>query len=159
MKYDPVLHIVLYQPQIHYNAGAVARTCVAIGAKLWLVRPLGFHVDDRHLRRAGLDYWEHLEWEVVDDWAMLCDRLGTDPPWYFSKTASMSYTDVAFRHGDLLVFGAESEGLPRSMLEANPDRAVRVPTRPQVRSLNLSNTVAIVAYEALRQWDETPGGE
>ena len=159
MKYAPLLHVVLYQPEIPHNAGSVGRTCVAVGAKLWLVRPLGFRVDDYHLRRAGLDYWEHLEWEVVDDWDALAGRLAEMEPWYFSKTGTLVYTDVAYRRGDVLVFGAESQGLPRSMLEANPGRTVRAPIRPQVRSLNLSNAVAVVAYEALRQWGDRLANE
>src|ERR1051325_1253498 len=85
-KYSPLLHVVLHQPEIPYNTGSVGRTCVAAGAKLWLVRPLGFRLDDYYLRRAGLDYWEHLEWEVVDDWAALAARLPLDRAWYFSKT-------------------------------------------------------------------------
>jgi tRNA (cytidine/uridine-2'-O-)-methyltransferase len=116
---DPVLNIVLYEPEIPQNAGAVGRTCVAVGAKLWLVRPLGFRVDDRQLRRAGLDYWQHLQWEAVDDWAALVDRLPNATPWCFSKTADTLYTDVRFQHGDVLVFGSESQGLPKSLLEAN----------------------------------------
>jgi tRNA (cytidine/uridine-2'-O-)-methyltransferase len=151
VKYDPLLHIVLHQPEIPYNTGSVGRTCVAVGAKLWLVRPLGFRVDDYYLRRAGLDYWEHLEWEVVDDWQALMTRLPA-PTWYFTKKASRLYTEVTFRRGDVLVFGAETAGLPDEMLSENVERTIRIPTRPQVRSLNLSNAVAVVAYEAVRQW-------
>ncbi len=158
MKYEPVLHIVLHQPEIPHNTGSVGRTCVAAGAKLWLVRPLGFRVDDYYLRRAGLDYWEHLEWEVVDDWAALTSRLPAAEPYFFSKTASRPYTDVRFVRGDVLVFGSESQGLPASLLENHAERALRVPIRPQVRSLNLSNTVAIATFEALRQFQEEVGG-
>jgi tRNA (cytidine/uridine-2'-O-)-methyltransferase len=156
MKYQPLLNIVLHQPEIPYNTGSVGRTCVAVGAKLWLVRPLGFRIDDYYLRRAGLDYWEHLEWEIVDDWPSLMARLAQEvpgkEPWLFSKTATQNYTGVKFVQGDILVFGSESYGLPRSLLDANFQRALRIPIREQVRSLNLSNSVAIVAYEALRQW-------
>jgi len=156
MKYEPVLNIVLYQPEIPHNTGSVGRTCVAVGAKLWLVRPLGFRIDDYYLRRAGLDYWEHLEWEIADDWHSLTERLEqvtpNRQPWLFTKTAERLYASVKFEHGDILVFGSESGGLPPSLLEANRDHALRIPTRPQVRSLNLSNSVAIAAYEALRQW-------
>ncbi len=156
MKYEPLLHVVLHQPEIPYNTGSVGRTCVAVGAKLWLVRPLGFRIDDYYLRRAGLDYWEHLEWEVVDDWAALVARLADESPgrepWLFTKTATRSYTDAKFERGDIMVFGSESQGLPPSLLEADRQRALRIPIRPQVRSLNLSNSVAIAAYEALRQW-------
>src|SRR5215216_3164586 len=97
MKYEPLLHVVLYQPQIPHNTGSVGRTCVAVGAKLWLVRPLGFRVDDYYLRRAGLDYWEHLEWEVVDDWAALVARLDKQRFWYFTKTASRVYSTIEFQ--------------------------------------------------------------
>lgn len=150
--YSPVLHIVLYHPEIPHNTGSVGRTCVAIGAKLWLVRPLGFRVDDYYLRRAGLDYWQFLEWEAVDDWNALVERLGARPFWYFSKTAEREYTDARFAAGDVLVFGSESEGLPPTMIESQRERLLRIPIRSQVRSLNLSNSVGIAAYEALRQW-------
>jgi tRNA (cytidine/uridine-2'-O-)-methyltransferase len=157
MKYTPCLHIVLHQPEIPYNTGSVGRTCVAVGAKLWLVRPLGFRIDDYYLRRAGLDYWEHLECEVVDDWPALVARLAIEAPnktlWFFTKTANHVYTEVKLSAGDVLVFGSESRGLPPSLLEVNTLRTLRIPIRPQVRSLNLSNSVAIAAYEALRQWD------
>ncbi len=105
---DPSLHVVLYQPEIPANAGAIGRTCVALGAKLWMVRPLGFRTSDRHLRRAGLDYWQHLDWEVADDWDDLLRRL-PDPerrPWLLSKTAPRPYTRARFRAGDVLVFVA-----------------------------------------------------
>lgn len=157
MQYEPKLHIVLYQPEIPFNAGSVGRTCVAIGAKLWMVRPLGFRTDDYYLRRAGLDYWQYLEWEVVDDWTALETQLPEMQPWLFSKTAVRPYTDASFQHRDVLVFGNESQGLPPSMLSQAADRALRIPIRPQVRSLNLSNSVAVVAYEALRQWGELSG--
>lgn len=151
--YDPTLHIVLFQPEIPYNTGSVGRTCVAVGAKLWLVRPLGFQLNDRYLRRAGLDYWKHLAWEVVDDWNTLVERLPRRPFWYFSKTSDISYTDAAFKKDDVLVFGSESQGLPRSLLDANTDRCLRIPIRADARSLNLSVSVAVIAFEARRQWE------
>ncbi len=151
MRDPPLLHIVLYQPEIPQNAGNIGRTCVAIGAKLWLVRPLGFRMDQRHLRRAGLDYWQHLDWEVVDDWAALRQRLPEREPWLLTKTAERSYTTAAFGTGDVLVFGSETQGLPPSLLEAAGDRALRIPMRAEARSLNLACAVAIAAYEARRQ--------
>ena len=157
MKYDPVLHIVLHEPEIPPNAGNVGRTCVAIAAKMWLVRPLGFKLDDYYLRRAGLDYWDELQWEVADSWADLQPRLdaaGAGTRWLFSARATRPYTGVAYRRGDVLVFGAESKGLPRDLTAAHADTLLTIPSRPQVRSLNLSNCAAIVAYEALRQWGE-----
>lgn len=153
-KYTPRLHVVLYQPEIPYNTGSVGRTCVAVGAKLWLVRPLGFRVDDHYLRRAGLDYWQHLEWEVVDDWDALLAQLPVERHWCFTKKATRPYTGATYQPGDVLVFGSESRGLPEELLAAEADRNLRIPTRPQVRSLNLSNAVAVAAYEVLRQWGD-----
>ena len=152
-KYEPRLHIVLHQPEIPYNTGSVGRTCVAVGAKLWLVRPLGFRVDDYYLRRAGLDYWEHLEWQVVDNWDDLQSALPNARRWLFTKKAERSYLDAQFQPENVLVFGSESSGLPDALLDAHPtDSQLRIPTRAEVRSLNLSNAVAVAAYEALRQW-------
>jgi tRNA (cytidine/uridine-2'-O-)-methyltransferase len=150
--YAPRLHIVLYQPEIPYNTGSVGRTCVAVGAKLWLVRPLGFRLDDYYLRRAGLDYWQFLSWEAVDDWTELVARLPAQRHWYFTKRGQRLYTEPRFMEGDVLVFGRESQGLPEEILSARHDRCLRIPTRPEVRSLNLSNSVAVAAYEATRQF-------
>lgn len=155
MRYEPALHIVLHEPEIPPNAGNVGRTCVAIAAKMWLVRPLGFQLDDYYLRRAGLDYWDELEWEVVDAWEHLLARLSASQAgatWLFSARASRPYTEVAYGRGDVLVFGKESAGLPREITSAHADRLLTIPSRPQVRSLNVANCAAIVAYEAVRQW-------
>jgi tRNA (cytidine/uridine-2'-O-)-methyltransferase len=149
---DPILNIVLHQPEIPFNAGNCGRTCVAIGAKLWLVRPLGFQVDDRHVRRAGLDYWQHLDWEAVDDWETLVSRLPGRRYWFMTKTAARHYTEIAFEPGDVLVFGSESRGLPPAMLEGRAESCLRIPMHTKVRSLNLSVSMAVVAYEAMRQW-------
>jgi tRNA (cytidine/uridine-2'-O-)-methyltransferase len=155
--YDPRLHVVLHQPEIPYNTGSVGRTCVAVGAKLWLVRPLGFRVDDYYLRRAGLDYWEHLEWQVVDNWDELQNALPGTRKWFFTKKAERSYLSPTYQTCDVMVFGSESAGLPDALLDAHPtDSQLRIPTRSAVRSLNLSNAVAVAAYEALRQWSATP---
>jgi tRNA (cytidine/uridine-2'-O-)-methyltransferase len=152
--YNPLFHVVLYQPEIPHNTGSVGRTCVAAGAKLWLVRPLGFRLDDYYLRRAGLDYWPLLEWEVVDDWNALEASLPDSRRWFFSKSAERSYSNERFVPGDVFVFGNESQGLPPSLMQANAERLLRIPIRPQARSLNLSNAVGIVTFEALRQQRE-----
>ena len=153
------IHIVLYQPEIAANVGAVGRTCVGVGAKLWLVRPLGFQIDDRKLKRAGLDYWPELDWEAVDDWNALLRRMAetknVDDPetdfYYFTKKATRDYDAVEYRRGDVFVFGPESRGLPDSFWEAKPERGLRIPIRPQIRSLNLSVSVAVASFEARRQ--------
>jgi tRNA (cytidine/uridine-2'-O-)-methyltransferase len=147
------LHVVLVEPEIAANAGAIGRTCVAAGAMLWLVRPLGFHLDDRHRRRAGLDYWEHLQWRVVDRLDEVAAALGPDRLWSFSTKGQRCYTDVVYRRGDALVFGAESRGLPGRWRDAAAaaDQLLRIPMRPEARSLNLANAVAIGLFEAVRQ--------
>lgn len=144
-------HIVLYEPEIPDNTGAVGRTCVALNAKLWLVKPLGFQVDDRRIKRAGLDYWQYLDCEIVDDFRNLRNRLGDKRYWYLSKKSVKSYTEPSFVPGDVFVFGSESLGLPPSLLAENPDTTLRIPIRPEARSLNLSVSVAIVLSEAKRQ--------
>jgi tRNA (cytidine/uridine-2'-O-)-methyltransferase len=153
-----MLHVVLHQPEIPDNAGNAGRTCVALGAKLWLVRPLGFRLDDHHLRRAGLDYWQHLDWEAVDDWPALLDRMAGRRLWFFSKRAARPYTEAAFAPDDGLVFGGESQGLPPSLLENNPERCLRIPMAAEARSLNLAVSVAVAAFEAKRQCSVSPEG-
>lgn len=154
---SPRLHVVLVQPEIAANTGAIGRTCVAVDAQLWLIRPLGFHLDDRHRRRAALDYWEHLRWRAVDDLAEVIEALGADQDrapdrfWLFSTRGRRVHSEVSYQPGDALVFGPESRGLPASWLERRPDQVVRIPMRAQVRSLNLANAVAIAVYEAIRQ--------
>jgi tRNA (cytidine/uridine-2'-O-)-methyltransferase len=143
--------VILYEPEIAANTGAIGRTCVAAGAVLWLVRPLGFRLDDRHLRRAGLDYWGHLDLRVVDHLDEVARELGRDRLWSFSTRASRSYTEAPFRPGDGLVFGPESRGLPQPWLDERHDRSLRIPIRPEARSLNLASAVAIAIFEGVRQ--------
>ena len=147
----PFLNIVLFQPEIPGNTGAVGRTAVALGAKLWLVRPLGFRIDEKTLRRAGLDYWQHLNIEVADHWDDLLERLPETRMWFFSRFATQGFADVQYQPGDTLVFGRETAGLPEKLMTANQDRLVRVPTTDKVRSLNLATTVGIAGFEVLRQ--------
>jgi len=145
------LHVILVEPEIPANTGSIGRTCVAAGATLWLVRPLGFHLDDRNLRRAALDYWEHLDLRVVNSFGEAEGALRPGRLWYFSTKAKQPYTDVAFAAGDALVFGPETRGLPEPWLSEAADRALRIPIRPEARSLNLANAVAIGVFEAVRQ--------
>jgi tRNA (cytidine/uridine-2'-O-)-methyltransferase len=153
---EPLLHIVLYQPEIPQNTGNIGRTCVAIGARLWLIRPLGFRVDDRSLKRAGMDYWQYLDWEVVDHWDDVRKRLPEAQVWCLTKTARRLVWDASFHRGDILLFGSESRGLPASILQENSARNLRLPMNPLVRSLNLASTANTVAYEAVRQFGGLP---
>jgi tRNA (cytidine/uridine-2'-O-)-methyltransferase len=157
MQYQPVLHVVLHEPAIPPNTGNIGRTCVAAAAKLWLGKPLGFDVSEKARRRAGLDYWEHLEWEVVENWAELASKLAgplsAGRAWFFSKKAARTYTRVSYQPGDVLVFGSETTGLPDELLQEYASNTLRIPMREQVRSLNLSVAAGIAVYEALRQFD------
>ena len=148
----PLLHIVLYQPEIPQNTGNIGRTCVAIGARLWLIRPLGFRVDDRSLKRAGMDYWQHLDWEVSDSWHDVRSQLPEAQVWCLTKSATRLVWEAQFQIGDILLFGSESRGLPASILQENPARNLKLPMHEQVRSLNLASTANTVAYEAVRQF-------
>lgn len=151
MRKPPLLHVVLYQPDIPQNTGNIGRTCVAVGAKLWMVRPLGFRLDERHLRRAGMDYWELLDWEAVESWDEVRARLPGRPWWALTKSGTRLLWDAQFAAGDVLLFGSETRGLPASILAEQPARNLRLPMHPEVRSLNLASTVNTVAYEAVRQ--------
>jgi tRNA (cytidine/uridine-2'-O-)-methyltransferase len=151
----PLLNIVLYQPEIPQNTGNVGRTCLSVGGKLWLVRPLGFQMEEKRLRRAGLDYWQHLDVDIADNWQMLTEQLPPATHWYFTKTADRVYTDVRFKSGDTLVFGSETRGLPDSLLNDSSSRALRIPIQPLVRSLNLASAVSAAAMEVTRQWRES----
>jgi tRNA (cytidine/uridine-2'-O-)-methyltransferase len=155
---DPLLNVVLYQPDIPQNTGNIGRTCVAVGAKLWLIRPLGFRLDEKHLRRAGMDYWQHLDWEAVDSWAEVCERLPTSNVWCLTKFATRHVWDATFEHGDILLFGSESRGLPDSIRAEQFNRCVKLPMTDKVRSLNLASTVNTIVYEAVRQFGGLPPG-
>jgi tRNA (cytidine/uridine-2'-O-)-methyltransferase len=159
---SPLLHVVLYQPDIPQNTGNIGRSCVAVGAKLWLVRPLGFRLDDRHLRRSGMDYWQHLDWEAVESWDELRGRLPGGRVWCIEESGTRPVWEADLRPGDMLVFGSETRGLPRRLLDEDPARNLFLPMYPEVRSLNLASTVNTVIYEAVRQFGGLPmrrGGE
>ncbi len=154
----PRLHVALLAPEIHWNTGNAGRTCLAIGAQLHLVGPLGFSLAEREVRRAGLDYWERVAVQRWEDWTAFESALpGLGAPYFFSAEANLDYWDVEYPSPVTLVFGGESGGLPGALRERYRDRLVRLPiTDPGVRSLNLSTCVGIAAYEVLRQWRE-PG--
>lgn len=145
------LNIVLVEPQIPQNTGNIARTCAATGASLHLVKPLGFEIDDRKLKRAGLDYWDKLDityYENLDDFF----AKNPDADFYcFTTKARHVYSDISYPKRVFLMFGKETKGLPEELLFANPDRCVRIPMRDTLRSLNLSNSAAIAVYEVFRQ--------
>ncbi|MCR3760360.1 tRNA (cytidine(34)-2'-O)-methyltransferase [Clostridium felsineum] len=146
------LNIVLFEPEIPQNTGNIARTCVLTNSKLHLIKPLGFSLDEKHLKRAGLDYWKDLDITLYDSYEELREKY-KDATFYFSTTHGKGFYDEAkFKQGDFIIFGRESCGLPDQIRESDPDRCIRVPmVKTSTRSLNLSNTVAIVAYEAIRQ--------
>ena len=147
-----LLHVVLVEPEIHTNTGNVGRLCVAAGATLHLVEPLGFELTSARLKRAGLDYWPKLVWRRWPDVATFrAGHAAAARCWYATGRGRLRYTDVAYRPGDTLVFGKESVGLPRELLAAEAERTVRIPIRPEARSLNLAHAVGIVVFEALRQ--------
>lgn len=146
------LNIVLVEPQIPQNTGNIARTCAATGARLHLVKPMGFTVEDKKLKRAGLDYWHLLDITYYEGIKELFARC-PGPFFYFTTKAPRRYTDVSYPDGAYLVFGREDAGLPEALLAAHPERCVRLPMISAARSLNLSNTVAVGVYEALRQQD------
>ena len=145
------INIVLHEPEIPQNTGNIARTCAATGAALHLIRPLGFAIDDRKLKRAGLDYWHQLDITYYDG---LEDFYAKNPEakiYYFSTKAPHLYTEIEYPNPVYIMFGKETKGLPEKLLYDNPDRCVRLPMREGLRSLNLSNSVAIAVYEILRQ--------
>ena len=145
------MHIVLMQPEIPQNTGNIARTCAATGAKLHLIKPLGFELSDRYLKRAGLDYWHMMDYRVYDDWPHFLLENPAANRLYATTKAPRDYCQVAYTQDDFLVFGCETKGLPEDLLADHYESCIRIPMREDARSLNLSNSVAIVLYEALRQ--------
>lgn len=145
-------NIVLVEPEIPQNAGNIARTCAITGSVLHMVRPLGFEVSDKYLKRAGLDYWQYLDIRYYDSIEEVMDKYYTgDNFWFFSTKSKIIHSDAKYKDGDFLVFGKETKGLPEPLLEKHYGECVRIPMMGELRSLNLSNSVAIGVYEALRQ--------
>ena len=146
------INVVLCEPEIPQNTGNIARTCASTGASLHLIRPLGFEIDNAKLKRAGLDYWDKLDityYDSLDDFLNIRSR---EKIYFFSTKARHNYCDVEYEGDVWIMFGKETRGLPEELLLSHPDTTVRIPMRDQLRSLNLSNTVAVGVYEVLRQW-------
>jgi tRNA (cytidine/uridine-2'-O-)-methyltransferase len=147
------MNIVLLEPEIPPNTGNVARLCAATKSVLHLIEPLGFKLDDSQLKRAGMDYWQHVEWHRWKNWTVFTEKLPTSARlWFIESGGGKNYSEVKFSHDDYLVFGRETAGLPKQLLEQHPENWLRIPMfNAQSRSLNLSNCVALVLFEALRQ--------
>lgn len=149
----PHINIVLHEPEIPQNTGNIARTCAATGAALHLIRPMGFTVDDKKLKRAGLDYWDKLDITYYDGLEDFAAKHPNATVYYFTTKARHTYTEVRYPDEVFIMFGKESAGLPEELLFAHPDHTVRIPMREHLRSLNLSNAVAVAVFEILRQYD------
>ena len=147
------MHIVLHQPEIPANTGNIGRTCVATGTSLHLIEPLGFRLDEKSIKRAGMDYWEHLDVNRYMNYQEFLEKHPGAKIWMATTKAKHSYTEVEFGPDDFIMFGKESAGIPEEILVENEENCIRIPMLPEIRSLNLSNSVAIVLYEALRQND------
>lgn len=148
-----MFHIVLVEPEIPQNAGNIARTCAATGTHLHMIRPLGFEVSDKYLKRAGLDYWHLVQISYYDSFEELRAKYPKSRFFFFTTKGRHRHSDVAFQDGDFLVFGKETRGLPEELLLQNEKTCLRIPMFSEARSLNLSNSVAVALYEALRQSD------
>lgn len=148
-----VLNVVLVEPEIPQNTGNIARTCAATGARLHIVRPMGFEIDDKKLKRAGLDYWHLLDLTYYDNIEDFFEKNKDGNFFFFTTKAQHTYTEVAYPENSFLLFGKETAGLPEELLLQHPEECVRLPMRGGARSLNLSNTVCVAVYEVLRQWD------
>lgn len=144
--------VVLVHPEIPSNTGNIGRTCVATGSHLHLIKPFGFEITDKRLRRAGLDYWPHLEYKIYEDWqSWTQENLNVNKTWFFSTKARQSLYDVRIQEGDALVFGKETKGLDQDLLLQYSSQALRIPFLGPVRSLNLANAASVALFEAIRQ--------
>ena len=147
------LNVVLIEPEIPQNTGNISRPCAATGARLHLVGPMGFHITDKQVRRAGLDYWDKLDITYYDSTEEFFEKNKDGKFFYFTTKAEQTHSEVSYPNNAYLVFGKETKGLPEELLKENHDSCVRLPMRGIIRSLNLSNAVAVGVYEVLRQWD------
>ena len=150
------INIILHEPEIPQNTGNIARTCAATGASLHIIKPMGFTIDDKKLKRAGLDYWDKLDITYYENYEDFCSKHpeAEGATYFFTTKAPKAYTDIKeYPDNVFIMFGKETKGLPEELLFQNRDSCVRIPMRDTLRSLNLSNSVAIAVYEILRQWD------
>ncbi len=147
------INIVLYSPEIPQNTGNISRTCAVTGAALHIIKPIGFEISDKTLKRAGLDYWDKLEIYYYENYEEFEKKHKNSKIYYFSAHAKHKYTDPEYQGEVFLMFGPETKGLPKELVLSNPDTAVRIPMRPTLRCLNLSNAVAIAAYTILEKWN------
>lgn len=148
-----MFNIVLVEPEIPQNTGNIVRTCHATGCKLHLVRPLGFEITDKYLKRAGLDYWDEVEISYYDGFDEILNKYPSSSFWFFTTKGLNRHSDAKLKEGDFLVFGKETKGLPEQLLKEHKEQCLRIPMIAETRSLNLSNSVAIAVYEGLRQLD------
>ncbi|HHF51876.1 MAG TPA: tRNA (cytidine(34)-2'-O)-methyltransferase [Candidatus Aminicenantes bacterium] len=148
---DPFLRIVLLEPEIPPNTGTIGRLCVALNIPLFLVEPLGFSLEDKYLKRAGLDYWDNLDYSLFPSFEKVKETYTEGQFWYFTKKSPRSFFEARFSYGDFLVFGKETAGLPDSILKADPEHCLSLPMPGKTRSINLSNAVTAASYEAYRQ--------
>lgn len=146
-----MINIVLHQPEIPANTGNIGRTCVATGSRLHLIEPLGFRLNEKEIKRAGMDYWEHLDVRRYVNYEAFLEENKDAKIWYATTKAKQTYSEVCFGENDYIMFGKESAGIPEEILVDNEECCIRIPMLEEIRSLNLSNSVAIVLYEALRQ--------
>jgi len=144
-------HVCLFQPEIPANTGNIGRLCVGVGAELHIIKPMRFLLTDKYLKRAGLDYWKNLKVRIHDSYEDFIECFNSENVYYFSTKGKMNYTEVLYKPGDVLVFGPETKGIPKHILERFYEQTCRIPMTEKLRSINLSNSVAIALYEAWRQ--------
>ncbi|MBQ1548347.1 MAG: tRNA (cytidine(34)-2'-O)-methyltransferase [Lachnospiraceae bacterium] len=145
------MNIVLFEPEIALNTGNIGRTCVATGTTLHMIEPFGFSINEKQIKRAGMDYWERLDLRTYDEWADFVSEHGTEKLFLATTKTDRSYTDVKFDPDSFIMFGPESRGIPEEILNAHPENCIRIPMLSEERCLNLANSVCVVLYEALRQ--------
>ncbi len=148
---SPHFHVVLVEPEIPQNTGNIGRLCVGARCSLHLIRPLGFSLENRYMKRAGLDYWRYLDWHLYDSFDAFLEQVHPENFYFFSKKARKPYWNISFQQGDALVFGKETKGLPELFFQKYPEQGLVIPMPGETRSINLANSVAVAVYEGMRQ--------